>query len=55
MNKQNHFKIPEFQPNIPLLEIEFDTRSQELEDFIFDHAQTPDEDWSIMVFRAAGR
>lgn len=55
MNIQNRLKTLEFRPNIPLLDMEFDAKSPEIEDFIFDHAQMPDEDRSFMAFRTPYR
>lgn len=50
MNTQRQTKTPEFQPNIPLLDREFDTKSSEIEDFILFHAQIQSEDISVMGF-----
>lgn len=54
MNKQYNLRVPEFQPNIPLLDTEFDAKSPEFEDFICDHAHMSDEDQSFMVFCTPG-
>ncbi len=48
MNTQHHLKTPAFQPNIPLLDRGFDTKSPEIEDFILSHSQAQDESFYSM-------
>jgi hypothetical protein len=50
MNTQHHLRTPEFQPNIPLLDRGFDTKSPDIEDFILSHARAQNEDFYMMEF-----
>lgn len=45
MRTQNYMRNHEFQPNIPLLDREFDAKSPEIADFIISHAQDHAEDF----------
>lgn len=55
MHTQNYIRTPEFQPNIPLLDRDFDTKSPEIADFILSHTQDYAEDFYFMVFGAQTR
>ena len=50
MNTLYHLRTPEFQPNIPLLDRDFDSKSPEIDDFILSHAQAQNEDFYMMEF-----
>lgn len=50
MNTQYHLRTPEFQPNIPLLDRDFDSKSPEIDDFISSHAQAQNHDFYVMGF-----
>ncbi len=55
MNTLNHSTILRFQPNIPLLDPEFDAKSSELADFILSHTQDNTEDIYFMEFNRQTR
>ena len=52
MTTQYHLRTPAFQPNIPLLDRDFDSRSPEIDDFILSHARAQNEDFYMMGFDA---
>lgn len=50
MNTQHHSITHEPQPNIPLLDRDFDARSKEVDDFIISHTSAQNDDFYIIRF-----
>lgn len=55
MHTQHHIGTAVFQDIIPILDIDFDAKSPEIDDFIFSHAQDHNEDRYFMEFNKRAR
>jgi hypothetical protein len=50
MNTHHHLRTPDFQPNIPLLDMAFDAQSPDVFDFILSHREIHNDQGYAMNF-----
>jgi hypothetical protein len=50
MSTRHHQRTPEFEPNIPLLDSEFDAKSSDIDDLILSHVRSENEDYHMIGF-----